>query len=173
MEVSQNGGTPSHHPFIDGIFPYKPSSYWGTPMAMETPKKRSNGTQKTTAKTLVLTIKIYPWNPKIIEIWGWVTTHYLVFLGVNIHEPAGVPPGSPVSGFWLIAKESLRKPWFSQLCYNATMDWYKESVPNDMECGNVQKYMKIWNAVTCAVPIYIHWNFLTNPVHTTHSQILG
>ena len=24
------------NPFLDGIFPYKPSSYWGTPMAMET-----------------------------------------------------------------------------------------------------------------------------------------
>ena len=26
----------NHHPFLDGIFYYKPSSYWGTPMAMET-----------------------------------------------------------------------------------------------------------------------------------------
>ena len=24
-------GTPSYHPFIDGIFYYKPSIYWGTP----------------------------------------------------------------------------------------------------------------------------------------------
>ena len=24
-------GTPSSHPFLDGIFPYKPTSYWGTP----------------------------------------------------------------------------------------------------------------------------------------------
>ena len=30
-------GTPSHHPFLDGIFPYKPTSYWGTPMTMEIP----------------------------------------------------------------------------------------------------------------------------------------
>ena len=33
--VSINGGTLSHHPFIDGfpmISPYKPSSYWGTPI---------------------------------------------------------------------------------------------------------------------------------------------
>ena len=29
------GGTPSHHPFVDGIFQCKPSSYWGTPF-MET-----------------------------------------------------------------------------------------------------------------------------------------
>ena len=36
MRSSTNGGTPSHHPFLDGIFPYKPSSYCGTPMAMET-----------------------------------------------------------------------------------------------------------------------------------------
>ena len=35
MGVSTNGGTPSHHPFIDGIFPYKPSSYGGSPMTME------------------------------------------------------------------------------------------------------------------------------------------
>ena len=34
--VSINGGTPSHHPFLDGILPHKPSSYGGTPMAMET-----------------------------------------------------------------------------------------------------------------------------------------
>ena len=27
MKVSENGGTPSYHPFIDGIFPHKPSSY--------------------------------------------------------------------------------------------------------------------------------------------------
>ena len=26
-----HGGTPSYHPFLDGIFPYEPSSYWGTP----------------------------------------------------------------------------------------------------------------------------------------------
>ena len=25
-----HGGTPSHHPNFRGIFPYKPSSYWGT-----------------------------------------------------------------------------------------------------------------------------------------------
>ena len=27
-----HGGTPSHHPFWIGIFPYKPSSYWGIPI---------------------------------------------------------------------------------------------------------------------------------------------
>ena len=32
MEVSWNGGTPSYHPFIDGIFPYKPSIDRGTPL---------------------------------------------------------------------------------------------------------------------------------------------
>ena len=32
-----HGGTPSHHPFLDGIFPYKPSSYGGSPMTMESP----------------------------------------------------------------------------------------------------------------------------------------
>ena len=36
MMVSRNGGTPSHHPFLDGIFYEininKPSSYWGTPI---------------------------------------------------------------------------------------------------------------------------------------------
>ena len=32
LGVSINGGTPSYHPFLDGIFPYKPSSYWGTPI---------------------------------------------------------------------------------------------------------------------------------------------
>ena len=37
MGVSINGGTPVHHPFLDGISPYKPSSYWDTPMTMETP----------------------------------------------------------------------------------------------------------------------------------------
>ena len=26
--VHSTGGTPSHHPFIDGIFPYQPSNYW-------------------------------------------------------------------------------------------------------------------------------------------------
>ena len=31
MGVSTNEGTPSHHPFIDGIFHYKPS--WGTPIS--------------------------------------------------------------------------------------------------------------------------------------------
>ena len=34
MEVSENGGTPSHHPFIAGIFKCQPSSYWGTPMPL-------------------------------------------------------------------------------------------------------------------------------------------
>ena len=32
MVVSINGGTPSHHVFLDGIFHWKPSSYWGTPI---------------------------------------------------------------------------------------------------------------------------------------------
>ena len=27
-----NRGTPSHHPFYSRILPYKPSSYWGTPI---------------------------------------------------------------------------------------------------------------------------------------------
>ena len=31
------GVPPSSHPFLDGIFPYKPTSYWGTPMTMEIP----------------------------------------------------------------------------------------------------------------------------------------
>ena len=35
MAVSWNRSTPSPHPFLDGIFTYEPSSYWGTPMAME------------------------------------------------------------------------------------------------------------------------------------------
>ena len=35
------GGTPSpsHHPFLFGIFRYKPSSYWGTPMTIETSRQ--------------------------------------------------------------------------------------------------------------------------------------
>ena len=32
----KNGGTPSHHPFLDGIFPTKNQPFWGTPMAIET-----------------------------------------------------------------------------------------------------------------------------------------
>ena len=35
MGGSINGGTPSHNPFLHGIFPYK---FWGTPMTMEPPK---------------------------------------------------------------------------------------------------------------------------------------
>ena len=35
LGVSWNGGTPTH-PFLDGIFHHKPTSYWGTPMVMET-----------------------------------------------------------------------------------------------------------------------------------------
>ena len=30
-------GVPPNHPFLDGIFAYKPTSYCGTPMIMETP----------------------------------------------------------------------------------------------------------------------------------------
>ena len=36
VEVSWNRATPSHHPFLDGIFPYKPSIL-GYPPFMETP----------------------------------------------------------------------------------------------------------------------------------------
>ena len=40
MEVSWNGGTPSSHPvYFDGfsmIFQYKLTSFWGSPMALET-----------------------------------------------------------------------------------------------------------------------------------------
>ena len=36
MEVSWNRGIPSHHPFLDGIFPYKPS-YWGIPHLCKPP----------------------------------------------------------------------------------------------------------------------------------------
>ena len=36
MGVSINGGTPSYHPYFHRSFPYKPSSYWGTPMTQET-----------------------------------------------------------------------------------------------------------------------------------------
>ena len=32
MEVSLNRGTTSSHPFLDGIFLYKASSYWGAPI---------------------------------------------------------------------------------------------------------------------------------------------
>ena len=35
LEVSINGGTPTYHPF-SWVFPSKPSSYWCTPMTMET-----------------------------------------------------------------------------------------------------------------------------------------
>ena len=39
MEVSWNGGTPSHHPFLDGIFHAidHPLLAWGSPMTMQTP----------------------------------------------------------------------------------------------------------------------------------------
>ena len=40
MELSWNGGTPSHHPFIDGIFHYRPSSY-GVPPWLWTPSYES------------------------------------------------------------------------------------------------------------------------------------
>ena len=33
MEVSINGGTPSHHPFIDGIFPHKKHPAMGVAIA--------------------------------------------------------------------------------------------------------------------------------------------
>ena len=36
MGVSINGGTPSHHPFLDGIFHSK-APIWRSPMTMETP----------------------------------------------------------------------------------------------------------------------------------------
>ena len=29
---ARHGGTPSYHPFLDGSFPDKVSSYWGTPI---------------------------------------------------------------------------------------------------------------------------------------------
>ena len=32
------GGSPSHHPFLDGIFPYKTIHFWGIPMTWETPQ---------------------------------------------------------------------------------------------------------------------------------------
>ena len=35
VEVSSKRGTPSHYLFLDGIVPYKPSSYWGSSMTME------------------------------------------------------------------------------------------------------------------------------------------
>ena len=76
-------GTPSHHPLWD--FPYKPSSYWGTPMAMETailsstalaqaPPRRSAGCAST------------PWRP-----------------------PAGrwlLPDPAPGRGFWSLPNPS-------------------------------------------------------------------
>ena len=36
--VSINGGTPSYHPFLDGIFPDKPTILMGFPMKMDTPQ---------------------------------------------------------------------------------------------------------------------------------------
>ena len=36
MVISINVGTPSHHPFLDGIFPYK-SSIWGYPYFRKPP----------------------------------------------------------------------------------------------------------------------------------------
>ena len=33
IEISQNGGTRSYHPFIDGIFPDKPTNYRGFPIS--------------------------------------------------------------------------------------------------------------------------------------------
>ena len=36
LDISWNRGTPSHHPFVHGIVPYKPSSYGVHPL-METP----------------------------------------------------------------------------------------------------------------------------------------
>ena len=36
LVVSWNRGTPSHHLFLDGIFPNKNHPFWGTPMTMET-----------------------------------------------------------------------------------------------------------------------------------------
>ena len=32
------GVPPSHHPFLDGMFPYKPPIFCDTPHFMETPK---------------------------------------------------------------------------------------------------------------------------------------
>ena len=40
LEVSSIRGIPPNHPLIDGIFPYKPSSYWGTPIFRNPPESR-------------------------------------------------------------------------------------------------------------------------------------
>ena len=43
LVVSYNRGTPSHHPFLDGIFPIqKPSSYWGYPHDYGNPQLQQN-----------------------------------------------------------------------------------------------------------------------------------
>ena len=42
MEVSWNGGTPSHHPFLDGFFPNKNQPIKGVPPLMETPDVKHN-----------------------------------------------------------------------------------------------------------------------------------
>ena len=44
LKVSpQSWGYLLHHPFVLGISQYKPSIFWGTPMAMETTEPRSSG----------------------------------------------------------------------------------------------------------------------------------
>ena len=46
MVVSWNRGTPSSHPFLDGIFPYEPTSYWGPPWLWKPPYNHNRGTPK-------------------------------------------------------------------------------------------------------------------------------
>ena len=45
LEVSWNGATPYHHPFLDGIFPYKPS-IWGYPHFRKSPYPPSRSSIK-------------------------------------------------------------------------------------------------------------------------------
>ena len=101
LGVSLNGATPSHHPFIDfidGIFHYKyyqPSSYWGTPMTMET-----------------LPVFFWPFFVKIPRHQGPGTGARARYLGFQL------PPGLKPSKKELVSLEHpMKNGWWLRKTY--------------------------------------------------------
>ena len=88
------GGTPIHHPFPDGIFPCKPSSYKGVPPLMETPRSsvRSRGRASNSRRRLNLCRFQPPWRCDFPAHPAWLLlamSFLPMFFGANgLHNPS-------------------------------------------------------------------------------------
>ena len=150
MEVSKNGGTPSHHSFLDGIFHYKPS-FGGTPFkglkgTISHMGKNGNRSKlqlircRVTNKDVVSVTKgRLGWRGQM-AMWSQYMQYvpYKISVNLYIYILGKSTSGTGSCGLDLVQKSGVREQWTPKkvLRESTRCSQRRWDVPNQQELDN-------------------------------------